>query len=38
MMSQAESERYLNVVSVVHGGGVAKYPPSGGHRQREGQR
>jgi hypothetical protein len=23
MMSQAESERYLNVVPVVHGGGVA---------------
>jgi hypothetical protein len=29
MTCQAESERYLNVVSVVHGGGVAKYPPSG---------
>ena len=28
MTCQAESERYLNVVSVVHGGGVAKYPPS----------
>ena len=29
MACQAESERYLNVVPVVHGGGGGKYPPSG---------